>query len=164
MPLSTEQVTATAPEQRVRELLETLVEELELDAEVSVESSEDRIIGRIDGEDLGLLIGRHGQTLDGVQQLAYQAAFRGQSERRSVIVDAAGYRERRAELLKGEADRAVADALRFERPVSLDSMSSTERKFVHEYLRDKHDVETYSEGTEPDRHLVVAPIVSRDPA
>lgn len=152
------------PEERVKELLETLVEELELDAEVSVESREDRIIGRLEGEDLGLLIGRHGHTLDGVQQIAYQSAFRGESERKSVLVDASGYRERREELLRGDADRAVADALRFERPVSLDSMSSTERKFVHEYLRDKHEVETYSEGTEPDRHLVVAPTVSRETA
>ena len=74
-----------------------------------------------------------------------------------MVIDAAGYRDRRAAALQGQADQAVADALRFSRPVALDAMSAPERKVVHEYLRDNGDVETYSEGDEPDRHLVVAP-------
>ena len=55
-------------------------------------------------------------------------------------------------------DQAATDAVRSARPVALDAMSATERKVVHEYLKDRDDVETYSEGTEPDRHLVVAPL------
>jgi spoIIIJ-associated protein len=85
-------------------------------------------------------------------------AFRGAEERRRVIVDAAGYRERRAVLLQGEADRAADDAVRNGRPVALDTMSALERRVVHEHLRDRDDVETYSEGQEPDRYLVVAPL------
>src|SRR4029079_9340847 len=80
-----------------------------------------------------------------------------------VVVDAAGYRERREQALQRQADAAAADAVRSTRPVALDAMSATERKVVHEYLKDRDDVETYSEGTEPDRHLVVAPVQSRAP-
>ena len=75
-----------------------------------------------------------------------------------MVVDAAGYRERRATALHRQADDAAEDALRTGRPVALDAMSATERKVVHEHLKDREDVETYSEGTEPDRHLVVAPL------
>ena len=74
-----------------------------------------------------------------------------------MTVDAAGYRERREQMLHRQADQAAARAARSGRPVALDAMSATERKVVHEHLKDRDDVETYSEGTEPDRHLVVAP-------
>ena len=74
-----------------------------------------------------------------------------------MTVDAAGYRERREEMLHRQADQAASRAARSGRPVALDAMSATERKVVHEHLKDRDDVETYSEGTEPNRHLVVAP-------
>jgi spoIIIJ-associated protein len=74
-----------------------------------------------------------------------------------VVVDAEGYRARRTEALHRQADDAADEAVRFGRPVALDAMTASERKLVHEHLRDRGDVETYSEGEEPDRHLVVAP-------
>ena len=76
-----------------------------------------------------------------------------------MTVDAAGYRERRALSLRAAADQAAETAISNRRPVSLDPMSALERKVVHEHLKDRHDVETYSEGQEPDRRLVVAPLV-----
>lgn len=154
------QVQGNSPEERITDFLETLVEELDLEAEVNVGSEEGAIKATIEGEDLGLLIGRHGSTLESVQQLAYQAAFNEGDERSSVVVDAAGYRRNREEILTREAERAAADAIKTGREIALDAMSATERKFVHEYLRDNHEVETYSEGNEPERHLVVAPVVS----
>jgi spoIIIJ-associated protein len=107
---------------------------------------------------MGLFIGRHGQTIDAVQHLAYKAAAQSSTPPPKVEVDAAGYRERRRAALERQADQAADDAVRSRRPVALDAMSATERKVVHEYLKDRPDVETYSEGTEPDRHLVVAPL------
>ena len=74
-----------------------------------------------------------------------------------MIVDAAGYRERREEALHRQADRAAADALDFGRPVELDSMTASERRVVHNYLKDQPDVETHSEGDEPYRRIVVTP-------
>jgi spoIIIJ-associated protein len=149
-----------SPADRVRDVLETLREALGLDAGVHVEQDEDGIRGVLEGDDLGLFIGRHGQTIDAVQHLAFKIAnregTRGGAIR--VVVDAAGYRARREQVLHRQADQAAADAIRGRRPVALDAMSATERKVVHEHLKDRDDVETYSEGTEPDRHLVVAPL------
>jgi spoIIIJ-associated protein len=147
-----------APAERVRELLERVNEALELDAEVEIFDEGERIVGVLDGDDMGLFIGRHGQTIDAVQHLAFKVAAVGQSPPPRVEVDAAGYRDRRRQALERQADQAASDALRSARPVALDAMSATERKVVHEYLKDRPDVETYSEGTEPDRHLVVAPL------
>jgi spoIIIJ-associated protein len=148
----------TSPAARVRELLEQISEALALDAQVDVAEEGEHIRAVLHGEDMGLFIGRHGQTIDAVQHLAYKIAAHGESLAPKVEVDAAGYRERRRHALERIADQAAGDALRSRRPVALDAMSATERKVVPEYLQERPDLETYSEGTEPDRHLVVAPL------
>ncbi|MBB4661052.1 KH domain-containing protein [Conexibacter arvalis] len=143
--------------ERVEELLTRILDAVGVDAEVEISEDAEAVTAVIEGEDLGLLIGRHGQTIDAIQHLAYRAAFRGADGRKRVTVDAAGYRERRAALLQHDADEAVEEALRIGAPVALDAMNAVERRVVHEYLRDRDGIETYSEGVEPDRHLVVAP-------
>ena len=153
-------MTQPAAPERVRELVERVSEALGLDAAVRVEEDEAGIRATLEGDDLGLFIGRHGATIDAVQHLAFKAANRdaARSEAVRVTIDAAGYRSRREQVLHRQADEAAARAARSGRPVALDAMSAAERKVVHEYLKDRDDVETYSEGTEPDRHLVVAPL------
>jgi spoIIIJ-associated protein len=141
----------------VRDLLERIVSGLGLQGPVEVRIEDDTMYGVVHGEDLGLFIGRHGATIDAVQHLAHRLVLRNETELR-VIVDAEGYRDRRRLVLEQQADRAADEALQFKRPVALDAMTATERKLVHEYLREVDGVETYSEGQEPDRHLVVAPI------
>jgi spoIIIJ-associated protein len=147
---------------RVRDLLEHVSDALGLDADVVIDEEDRNIRGVLEGDDLGLFIGRHGTTIDAVQHLAFKIATRDlpPSAGIRVVIDAAGYRDRREQALQRQADEAAADAVRSARPVALDAMSATERKVVHEYLKDRDDVETYSEGTEPDRHLVVAPLGS----
>ena len=147
-----------APVDQIEDLLATVVEALGLDADVEVFEQPGQIRAVLHGDDLGLFIGRHGQTIDAVQHLAYKIAARTSTPPPKVEVDAAGYRERRRQALERQADQAAGDAVRSRRPVALDAMSATERKVVHEYLKDREDVETYSEGNEPDRHLVVAPL------
>ncbi|HZV72853.1 MAG TPA: R3H domain-containing nucleic acid-binding protein [Conexibacter sp.] len=142
---------------RVRRMLEEIVGSVGVAATIEVSEDDAGVYANLDGEDLGLLIGRHGQTIDAIQHLAYRIAFRGENERKRVTVDAAGYRERRAVLLQEDADEAADEALRTGEPVALDAMNAVERRVVHEYLRDRDGVETYSEGDEPDRYLVVAP-------
>jgi spoIIIJ-associated protein len=144
----------------VEEILETIAEAAGVDAEVRVDDSGDAIVAEFVGDDLALLIGHHGQTIDAIQHLAYRFAFHGIDERRPLTVDAAGYRERRAVALHAVADQAADTAIREGRPVSLEAMGAQERKVVHEYLKSRFDVETYSEGQEPSRHLVVAPLNS----
>jgi spoIIIJ-associated protein len=150
------------PAERVRELVEGVLDELDLEGEVEVREDDDRIEAIVDGgDDYGLLIGKRGQTIDALQLLCYQAAFRGLRERKRVVVDAAGYRERRRETLESRADRAAEQALSGNRSVEMDPMSAQERRVVHEYLKDRAGVETYSEGDEPHRCVVVAPLVSQ---
>ena len=144
---------------RVRELLERIAEDVGLDASVEVREDTEQVHAEYVGEDLGLLIGHHGQTIDAIQHLAYRVAFQGLDARKRVEVDAAGYRERRAVALRAAADQAAAAAIHDCRPVALEAMSALERKVVHEHLKHRHDVETYSEGQEPARRLVVAPLV-----
>ncbi|HYV15219.1 MAG TPA: R3H domain-containing nucleic acid-binding protein [Conexibacter sp.] len=142
---------------RVRELLERILDAVGVDAEIELSETDDALTANLDGEDLGLLIGRHGQTIDAIQHIAYRIAYQGSDGRKRVTVDAAGYRARRAEVLQQDADDAADEALETGRPVALDAMNAVERRVVHEYLRDRDGIETYSEGEEPDRHLVVAP-------
>jgi len=149
-----------APAERVRVLLERILEELGLEASVSVVEDDELIQADIEGEEVGLLIGRHGQTIDAVQLLAYQAAFRGLPDRKRVSVDAAGYRRRQSESLQRRAEMAAEDAMRHGQAVEMDPMGPNERRVVHEHLRDRPEVETYSEGDEPNRYVVVAPLVS----
>lgn len=146
-----------APAEVLRELLEEVVEALGLDADVEVEDTADELIGRIEGEDVGLLIGRRGQTIDAVQHLAQRIVFRGGSAPARVVVDADGYRERRAEALRTIALDAAEDALASGEAVELEPMPASERRVVHEFLREREDVTTHSEGDEPDRFLVVEP-------
>jgi spoIIIJ-associated protein len=149
------------PTERVAAVIDRILEELDLDAEVEVSDGEEEILASIDGaEDLGILIGRRGQTLDALQLLCYRAAFQGRSERKRVTVDAAGYRERRGDLLTEEAEIAAERAIRNEESIRLEPMSASERRMVHEVLKDRSDVETISEGDDPDRRVVVAPLLS----
>jgi spoIIIJ-associated protein len=144
-------------EDAVQDLLELIVDALGLEADVEVAADGDTVTGTLVGDDLGLFIGRHGQTIDAVQHLAQRIVFKGAPSDIRVVIDAAGYRERRATALRRQADDAADEALRYGRPVALDAMVASERRLVHEHLRERGDVETYSEGNEPDRHLVVAP-------
>ena len=140
-------------------MLERVAGAAGVEAVVVVREDLQVVHGRYVGEDLGLLIGHHGQTIDAIAHLAYRLAFRGADARRRVEVDAAGYRERRAVALRATADQAAETAVHDRRPVALEAMSALERKVVHEHLKSRHDVETYSEGQEPARRLVVAPLV-----
>ena len=148
------------PAERVRAILERVVDALDVEANVEVDEDAEQIVGRVDGEDVGLLIGRRGQTIDAVQLLCYRAAFRGLQERKRVVVDAAGYRERRQEAIEGQADRAAERALKSGKEIELEPMTPSERRVVHQHLKDRAGVETFSEGEEPERCVIVAPLLS----
>ncbi len=158
---------ATSPDiaaERVREFMERLLDAAGIAATIEIREDADGLHAEFvgDGDDLGLLIGHHGQTIDAIQHLAYRIATRNTDPahpRISVLVDAAGYRERRASALRATADQAAQQAISGRHAISLDAMSALERKVIHEHLKDRHDVETYSEGQEPSRYLVVAPLV-----
>ena len=145
-------------EQRVREVIEASVEALDPDAEATYLDDGEVIKVSIDGPDLGQVIGRHGNTLDALQHIAYRAASVDRTDMRRVEVDAGGWRERRAVELREIADEAADQAIDSGESVALPPMSASERRVVHEYLRDREDVDTTSEGREPERRLVVEPL------
>jgi spoIIIJ-associated protein len=148
----------------VRALLGQVVDGLGLDAAVRVAESEERVTATVTGDDLGLLIGRHGHTIDAVQYLANAIVHRHEDEPVEVVVDAQGYRARRERTLRDVAARAAAEAIRTGEPVPLEPMSSVERKIVHVYLKaEVPRVRTASEGAEPNRHVVVLPAEADSP-
>jgi spoIIIJ-associated protein len=150
------------PSEALQELLEEVVDALGLEVEIDVEQREDVLSGRVRGADVGLFIGRHGQTIDAVQHLAQRIVFPDGPGETRVVIDADGYRERRAELLRDDADAAADEALRTGKAVDFDPLPSWERRIVHEYLRDHTGVETHSEGEEPQRYVVVSPASGTD--
>ena len=113
------------------------------------------------GADLGLLIGKHGQTIDAIQYLA-NAIVRAEGGSHEVVVDAAGYRARRTATLEAVAQRAAKRAVSTGKAIELDPMTSIERKIVHEALKGDAEVETESEGSEPNRFVVVYPRETTD--
>jgi len=142
-------------ESRIRSLVEHVVAAIGVGATVDVRETADELHVVCTGGDLGLLIGKHGQTIDALQYVANAAAYRS-GIGKPVTVDAAGYRERRRATLESIAVRAAERASGGER-VDLEPMTPVERKVVHERLKEYPGVATSSEGTEPNRHVVVHP-------
>jgi spoIIIJ-associated protein len=123
---------------------------------VSAIEKEGLITVTCSGADLGLIIGKHGQTLDAIQYLA-NAMVRSEGGEHEVVVDAAGYRARRSAALDALAKRSARQASASGMRVELEPMTAVERKIVHEALKDDPEVETASEGTEPNRFVVIYP-------
>jgi spoIIIJ-associated protein len=141
-----------------RELVQRIVDGIGVNAHIDVEEGGETITVSCVGPDLGMLIGRHGQTIDAIQYLANAAMYRGHAEeRKEVVVDAAGYRERRRASLEALAVRSAERALANAEAVELDPMTAVERKVVHIRLKEFDGVETTSEGTEPNRYVVITP-------
>jgi spoIIIJ-associated protein len=141
---------------RVRAVVEHVTAAMGVQCAIDVCESDETVTVTCSGGDLGILIGKHGQTIDAVQAVA-NAIAAGVEERKEIVVDASGYRERRRRTLEGMAVRCAEQALREQGPVELEPMTAADRKLVHERLHDYEGVETASEGDEPHRHVVVRP-------
>jgi spoIIIJ-associated protein len=141
---------------RVRELVERIVLAIGASARVEVREEEDTVTAFLSGRDLGLLIGKHGQTIDAIQYVTNAIVARAQGEsRKSVVVDASGYRDRRRSALHALAVRSAERVSSSGSPTELEPMTAVERKVVHERLKEFPGVTTRSEGTEPNRHIVI---------
>jgi len=146
------------PAAKLRELLERVCSALGAPCRIEIAEDESTLYATLEGSELGLVIGKRGHTIDAIQYLANAVLWRGRDDdRKEVIVDAAGYRDRRRSSLEGAADRAASEAVETQRPVPLEPMTAVERKIVHVYLAERTDVVTSSDGTEPNRRVVVAP-------
>jgi spoIIIJ-associated protein len=138
-----------------REVVERIALAIGVECRVDVREDDESVTVTCSGDELGLLIGKHGQTIDAIQYLANAIARRGGAEgAKDVVVDAAGYRARRRATLETVAVRSAQEAIRTGR-VELEPMTAVERKIVHLRLKEFPGVQTSSEGTEPNRFVVV---------
>jgi spoIIIJ-associated protein len=140
----------------VRETVERIAAGIGADVAVSAREHDGGVTVTCSGPDVALFIGKHGQTIDAIQYLA-NAMARAEGGNHDVVVDAAGYRARRTATLETLARRTAQRASATGRRVALDPMTPVERKIVHEALKDDPEVETASEGSEPNRFVVVFP-------
>lgn len=141
----------------LRAFLQKALALMGLQADVTVTESDDTIQAEVSGDDLGLLIGRHGQTIDALQYLSAIVVNRAHHTRRQVVLDAEGYRARRASSLHALADRMAQKAAQERASVTLKPMTAAERKVIHLHLKEDPRVETLSEGQEPHRAVVISP-------
>jgi spoIIIJ-associated protein len=143
----------------VREVLERILEAIGVRSRIEIREDEETLTATFAGRELGLLIGKHGQTIDAIQYLVNAVVWRGRGdERKAVVVDAAGYRARREATLAALARRSAERAVSSARSVELEPMTAVERKVVHVCLKDFPGVVTRSEGTEPNRCVVIDPV------
>ncbi len=142
----------------LRALLTRLTHVLGVDGRLDVREDDESLVATVTAADAGLLIGRHGQTIDAIQYLMNAISYRrGVEPRKEVVVDAAGYRERRRATLESLALRTAEQVRASGDPVDLEPMTAVERKVVHLALKEHEGVETRSDGTEPNRYVVVVP-------
>jgi len=141
-----------------RWLVSRIVTELGIESSLDVDEGKDTITVTVSGPDVAILIGRHGQTIDAVQYLLNVIQYRAYGEaKKDVVVDAAGYRERRRATLEALADEIAERVRESGAAEELEPMTSVERKIVHLRLKEVAGVATTSEGTEPNRYVVVLP-------
>lgn len=156
VPADPAPVDESAAAGRLRELMAQVLDAVGIPARIRIDQNDRELVATVAGDDLGILIGRHGQTIDALQYLA-NAVMHRKGEDVEVVIDAQGYRERRARMLHDVAIKAAADARRTGVPVELEPMTSVERKIVHLRIKEMDGVRTESAGAEPNRHVVVLP-------
>lgn len=157
--------SAASPQERAESFLSGIFRAMGLTVAMERRETEEGVLYDLSGESLGILIGKHGQTLDALQYLTNLAANRGGAEERiHVILDVEGYRSRREETLRRLAGHLAEKACRIHAEVRLEPMNRHERKIIHMALQDNYRVSTYSDGDEPYRCVVIAPKRRRRPA
>jgi len=124
---------------------------------VSTSLSEKQLDVTLTGENMGILIGKRGQTLDAIQYLVSLAVNKGTAPYLNVVIDSENYRKRRREILKQLAQNLAKKVKATKRPVTLEPMNTFERRIIHSALQNDRQVSTYSEGTDPFRNIVIAP-------
>lgn len=145
------------PARRANRFLNDVFKAMELPVDVSITEQDQLLNVNMEGPDLGVLIGRRGETLDSLQYLVNLVVNKDQEQRRKVVLDVEGYRLRREETLQKLASRLADKARQRGRSVVLEPMNSQERRIIHTALQGRDDIYTFSEGEEPFRKIVISP-------
>lgn len=156
-PARVKVVLKDGPTQRAGSLLKDIFKTMQLDVQMDIQEREHGVFINLEGPDLGILIGRRGETLDALQYLVNLSVNKNQDTRRKIIIDIEGYRSRREETLQRLALKLADKARQRGRNVVLEPMSSQERRIIHTALQGRDDIYTFSEGEEPYRKIVISP-------
>jgi spoIIIJ-associated protein len=152
-----EDLQPVAGSAKLREFLTVVLGALHVDAKIRIVEQIDSVSAEVTGEDLGVFIGKRGQTIDAIEYLASIVLYPRPERRKRVEIDAEGYKERRRITIERVAMGKAQEAARRGKPVELEPMTAAERKIVHIALRDRRDVITESKGREPNRSVVITP-------
>jgi spoIIIJ-associated protein len=142
---------------RLRELLTTIMSKVGVSGSIHIVEKAEVLTADISGDDLGILIGKRGQTLDAIEYVANIALYPHPAARKRVLVDVQGYKERRQQSIERVALKRAEEVIRRRRPVQLEPMTAAERKIVHLALKEWVEVVTESQGREPHRAVVISP-------
>ncbi|HJW76177.1 MAG TPA: RNA-binding cell elongation regulator Jag/EloR [Thermoleophilia bacterium] len=145
-----------AAREQLREFVERVTDAMGLDVHIDISETPEAIVADVAGDDMGIFIGRHGQTIDALQYLAAIVVNHHRQSRRQIVIDAEGYRERRESSLQALADRTAQKVTRNGTPMELKPMTAAERKIIHLHLKDHPRVQTVSDGVEPYRKIIVS--------
>lgn len=147
----------TNPVVEAEKFIKEVTRHMNLTVEINTIVDGDHVTYELDGENIAILIGKRGQTLNALQYLVHLAINKESKEYYTVTLDAEGYRGRRRETLESLALKMADKAKRMNKKVALEPMPAFERKIIHSVLQKQGDVSTYSDGTEPHRHIVIKP-------
>lgn len=145
------------PARKVRTIMSDILNTMDLNAKMNIAEKDNTVIINLEGENLGILIGRRGETLDALQYLINLSVNKNLECRRKFILDIEGYRQRREDTLKKLAQKLADKATQRGRNVVLEPMNSLERRIIHTALQGRDDISTFSEGEEPYRKIIIAP-------
>lgn len=145
------------PLNRASGLLKDIFQNMDLDVKIKISEKEKTMFINLEGPELGILIGRRGETLDALQYLVNLSANKNQETRKKIIIDIEGYRNRREKTLQRLALKLADKARQRGRNVVLEPMSSQERRIIHTALQGRDDIYTFSEGEEPYRKIIISP-------
>jgi len=140
---------------RLTKFLKSVFEKMNVKADFEVVENEDSIVVKINGDDVGILIGRRGETLDAIQYLSSLVANKGESEYKRVVVDTENYRQKREETLTKLAEKLASRVIKYKKSITLEPMNPYERRIIHSALQNNKYVRTYSIGDEPNRKVVI---------
>lgn len=144
------------PVGEARRFLEEVLLSMGLNVEIVINKTKDYVYFDVIGENLGIIIGRRGQTLDSLQFLVNTVGNRYSDSYLRIIIDAENYRQKRRQTLEELASRLAKKAIKSGQPIKLEPMPSHERKVIHSSLQNRKDVVTYSEGNDPQRYIVIS--------
>lgn len=146
---------AKDPVKETEKFIKQITKHMNVDITIQTQVEEKHVTYEMDGEDIAILIGKRGQTLNALQYLAHLAINKQKDKYFTVTLDAEGYRGRRKETLESLAHKMADKAKRLNKKVALEPMPAYERKIIHSALQGHKDVTTYSDGQEPHRHIVI---------